>query len=72
MSVLTLARLVLDVTGSQSSIEFVPRAQDDPHVPQPDITLAREVLGWEPGVDIADGLARTVEWCHGQVAVRAS
>jgi dTDP-glucose 4,6-dehydratase len=72
MSVLDLARLVLDVTGSRSSIEFIPRPQDDPHVRQPDITLAREVLGWKPEVDVTDGLARTVEWFHEQVAVRAS
>jgi dTDP-glucose 4,6-dehydratase len=72
MSVLELARLVLDVSGSRSSIEFIPRPQDDPHVRQPDITLAREVLGWEPEVDITDGLARTVEWFREQVAVRAS
>ncbi len=69
MSVLDLARLVIDVTGSSSSIDFIPRPQDDPHVRQPDITLAREVLGWKPEVDITDGLARTVDWFREQVAV---
>jgi dTDP-glucose 4,6-dehydratase len=72
MSVLDLARLVLDVTASQSSIEFIPRPQDDPHVRQPDITLAREVLGWKPEVDITDGLARTVDWFRAQVDVPAA
>ncbi len=62
MSVLELARLVLDVTGSDSPITFVPRPQDDPHVRQPDISLAREVLGWEPAFSVLDGLARTVAW----------
>jgi len=62
MSVLDLARLVIEVTGSDSAITFVPRPQDDPHVRQPDITLARDVLGWEPNVAVADGLATTVAW----------
>src|SRR5688500_10789300 len=43
MSVLDLARLVLEVTGSDSPISFIARPQDDPHVRRPDITLAREV-----------------------------
>jgi dTDP-glucose 4,6-dehydratase len=72
VSVPDLARLVQDVTGSRSSIQFIPRPQDDPHLRQPDITLAREGLGWKPEVDIAAGLARSVEWFRDQVAVRAS
>jgi dTDP-glucose 4,6-dehydratase len=72
MSVLDLARLVIEVTGSTSSIDFVPRPQDDPHVRQPDITLARRVLGWKPQVDIADGLGRTVDWFRTQVAIPAT
>jgi hypothetical protein len=62
LSVLQLAQHVLDITGSDSPISFIPRPQDDPHVRQPDITLAREVLGWEPQVSLHDGLARTVRW----------
>jgi dTDP-glucose 4,6-dehydratase len=62
MSVLDLARLVLEVTGSYSPISFVARPQDDPHVRCPDITLAREVLGWEPRVPVRDGMVRTVQW----------
>jgi dTDP-glucose 4,6-dehydratase len=62
MSVLNLARLVLEVTNSRSAITFVPRPQDDPLVRQPDITLARQVLGWEPQVSVAEGLAQTVAW----------
>ena len=38
------------------------RPEDDPTVRQPDITLARELLGWEPTVALEDGLARTIEW----------
>ena len=66
MSVLEIARLVLEVTGSRSDVSFVPRPQDDPLVRQPDITLARDVLGWEPAVPVADGLARTVAWFRQQ------
>jgi dTDP-glucose 4,6-dehydratase len=62
MSVLDLARLVTEVTGSPSGVTFVSRPQDDPSVRQPDITLARDVLEWEPQVPIAEGLARTVAW----------
>jgi dTDP-glucose 4,6-dehydratase len=70
MSVLDLARLVLDVTGSDSPITFVPRPVDDPHVRQPDITLAREVLGWEPRVPVLEGLGNTVAWFRERQVVR--
>jgi dTDP-glucose 4,6-dehydratase len=66
MTVLALAELVLDVTGSSSPITFIERPQDDPTVRQPDITLAREILGWEPRVAVRDGLDRTVRWVRDQ------
>jgi dTDP-glucose 4,6-dehydratase len=62
LTVLEIAELVLTATGSSSSIEFVPRPQDDPQVRRPDTTLARRVLGWEPRVSVEDGLAATVDW----------
>ncbi len=62
LSVLELAELVREVAGSDSEITFIPRPVDDPTVRQPDITLARDVLGWEPKVDVRDGLIRTVDW----------
>jgi dTDP-glucose 4,6-dehydratase len=62
MSVLDLARLVVEIAGSDSDVAFVARPEDDPSVRQPDITLARDVLGWEPRVDVRDGIRRTVEW----------
>ncbi|NHC15341.1 UDP-glucuronic acid decarboxylase family protein [Motilibacter deserti] len=62
LSMLDLARWIRDLTGSSSQIEFVPRPQDDPSVRQPDITLARAKLDWEPTVPIEDGLSRTIEW----------
>jgi len=60
--VLELAERIRDLTGSGSSIEFIPRPEDDPTVRQPDITLARTALGWEPQVVLDDGLKRTIDW----------
>jgi dTDP-glucose 4,6-dehydratase len=61
-SVSELARLVLEVTGSASEIVYHPLPTDDPTRRRPDITLAREALGWEPRVPLRDGLERTLEW----------
>jgi len=61
-TMLDLARTVLEVTGSKSEIAFEPLPEDDPTQRQPDITLARQVLGWEPKVQLVDGLTRTYEW----------
>jgi dTDP-glucose 4,6-dehydratase len=57
-----LAELVLEVTGSTSEIVYEPLPVDDPTQRQPDITLAREALGWEPRVDLREGLERTATW----------
>jgi UDP-glucuronate decarboxylase len=57
-----LARHVLALTGSTSAIEHRPLPLDDPRQRQPDITLARELLGWEPTVPLEQGLARTVDY----------
>ena len=61
-SILELAHAVRDVTGSSSEIVFEPLPVDDPMQRQPDITLARSVLGWEPQVQLREGLTRTYEW----------
>jgi UDP-glucuronate decarboxylase len=61
-TVLDLAKLVLEVTGSKSEIVFCPLPQDDPKVRRPVIDLARETLGFEPSVALSDGLARTIEY----------
>jgi dTDP-glucose 4,6-dehydratase len=65
-SLLEIAEIVRDLAGSTSSIEFEPRPVDDPERRQPDITYAREALGWEPRVDVRDGLARTIAWFSSQ------
>jgi dTDP-glucose 4,6-dehydratase len=62
MTMLELARTIRALTGSESDITFVPRPVDDPAVRRPDITLARAALGWEPRVDLEDGLLRTIAW----------
>jgi dTDP-glucose 4,6-dehydratase len=61
-SMLELARLVLEVTGSHSDIVFRPLPTDDPTRRCPDITLARETLGWSPRVELRDGLERTIAY----------
>ena len=57
-----LAELVLELTGSASEVIHQPLPVDDPTQRRPDITRAREQLGWEPTIDLADGLRRTIEW----------
>ena len=58
MSLLELAEKVLEVTASKSQIVFEALPVDDPQVRQPDITRARQVLGWEPEIPLAEGLSR--------------
>ncbi len=61
-TMLELAREVLAVTGSASEVVFEPLPQDDPTQRRPDITLARERLGWEPRIALREGLERTAAW----------
>ncbi len=67
MTVLELAELINSLTGSSSPVTYIDRPQDDPMVRQPDITLAREVLGWEPRVPVVQGLERTVDWFRSEL-----
>ncbi len=62
LTMLALAERIKALSGSASEITFIPRPEDDPSVRQPDITLARTALGWEPQVPLDDGLARTIAW----------
>jgi dTDP-glucose 4,6-dehydratase len=56
-----LAEAVIEVTASKSQIIFEALPTDDPQVRQPDITLARDLLGWEPEVELREGLRQTIE-----------
>ena len=58
--------------GSASEIVFCPRPEDDPTVRQPDISLASELLGWEPRIGLEEGLKRTIEWFRTQRGQTAS
>ena len=62
MTILEFARLILRLTGSRSEIVYRPLPQDDPRTRQPDISRAREVLGWEPRVPVEEGLRKTIDW----------
>lgn len=62
MTILELAELIRELAGCDSRLEFIDRAQDDPSQRQPDITLARTELKWEPKVDVRDGLMETIAW----------
>ena len=57
-----LAEVVVELVGSNSKLVERPLPEDDPTRRQPDITLAKEKLGWEPKVPLREGLAKTVEW----------
>ncbi|MFQ5557613.1 MAG: UDP-glucuronic acid decarboxylase family protein [Acidimicrobiales bacterium] len=57
-----LADVVIDVTGSSSAIETLPLPIDDPAQRRPDIARASELLGWEPEVDLREGIARSEAW----------
>lgn len=62
MTVLELATLVQEMVESKSDIVMHPLPVDDPKVRQPDISRARDILGWEPNVPLREGLANTVEY----------
>ena len=65
MTVLEMAELIKELTGSSSDIKFTERPVDDPNVRRPDIARARSLLGWGPTVDVRDGLQRTIDWFKG-------
>jgi dTDP-glucose 4,6-dehydratase len=64
MTVLQFAEAIRRLTGNNVPIEYRPLPVDDPKVRQPDITRARRLLGWEPKVEVEDGLRRTIDWCR--------
>ncbi|HOT96452.1 MAG TPA: SDR family oxidoreductase [bacterium] len=62
MTIREMAEAIIRLTGSASPLIFKPLPVDDPKVRQPDIMLARKLLGWEPQVDLEVGLTRTIAW----------
>jgi dTDP-glucose 4,6-dehydratase len=67
VSILDFAKEILELSGSKSEIVFKPLPQDDPKVRRPDITRARQLLGWEPKVERREGMRRTLEFFRGKV-----
>ncbi len=67
LSVLELAKLVIELTDSCSAIEYLPLPVDDPTQRRPDISTARDLLGWEPRVELRDGLVEVIEYFRGLV-----
>ena len=67
MTILELASTVIELTDSSSELAFEALPVDDPVQRRPDITLARERLGWEPRVDVRDGLQRTIDYFRGVI-----
>ena len=67
MTLLALAEKIRRLSGSPSEIVFEPLPEDDPKVRQPDIRLARKLLGWEPKMDVEEGLRATIEYFRGKM-----
>jgi nucleoside-diphosphate-sugar epimerase len=61
-TVLEVAQLVLELSGSTSGLVFAPRPADDPTLRRPDLTVARRDLGWQPSTPLVEGLTNTIEW----------
>ncbi len=61
-TILELAKLVIELTGSKSQIKYLPKPQDDPVQRQPDITLAKRELQWEPRIPLREGLEKTIAY----------
>lgn len=66
-SILDFAKFIIELTGSNSKIVFKPLPSDDPMQRKPDISLAKEMLNFEPKVDVKDGLLKTIEYFKGVI-----
>jgi dTDP-glucose 4,6-dehydratase len=62
MTIKQIAETIIEMTGSKSRIVYRPLPEDDPKVRRPDITRARTLLGWEPKVDLREGLTKTIDY----------
>lgn len=72
LSVLEVAKLILDSTGSASAIEFKPLPIDDPRVRRPDISKAKSLLEWQPRFSLRDGLVLTIEYFTSKLAAQVA
>jgi UDP-glucuronate decarboxylase len=61
-TILELAQKVIQLTGSRSKVIYMPLPSDDPMQRQPDISLAKKELGWSPGIQLEEGLVKTIEF----------
>jgi len=68
-TMIELARLVIELTGSRSQLVHQPLPPDDPRQRRPDISKARDLLGWEPTVALRDGLGKTIAYFDGLLAI---
>ncbi len=68
LSIEAMAKTIVRMTGSSSRIVYKPLPEDDPKVRKPDITRAREILGWEPKVGLDEGLTKTIDYFRGKLA----
>jgi dTDP-glucose 4,6-dehydratase len=71
-TILECAQVVLKITGSKSRIRHEPLPQDDPRQRRPDITKARELLGWEPKIDLETGLRLSLDYFKNAVAAESA
>jgi len=67
-----MAETIVRMTGSASRIVYQPLPEDDPKVRKPDITRAKQLLGWEPNVDLEEGLTKTIDYFRKKLAAAAS
>jgi dTDP-glucose 4,6-dehydratase len=68
MTIEQIATMIIEMTGSKSRIIYKELPTDDPKVRQPDITRARNELGWEPKVPLEQGLGRTIEYFRAKIS----
>jgi dTDP-glucose 4,6-dehydratase len=71
ITIIDFAREILALSGSKSTLDYKPLPQDDPKVRRPDITRARQLLGWEPKIDRHEGLKRTLEYFQQRVRAKS-
>jgi UDP-glucuronate decarboxylase len=69
VTILGLAEKIIEIAGSTSKVVFSSLPEDDPRRRRPDITLAREALGWNPSVGITKGLEKTIDFFRSRLAI---